>query len=338
MLQVDGRTPMRHAFARRALTDHGRMTGVFTVIGDVLVDLVEVRGEAGRFVAHPGGSAYNVAITLARLGEDVALLARTGPDRFGRMLRAKARDAGVSFDRWQEVAEPTTLAIASLDPSGGAEYDFYLDATAGPGWDDTVVELADSVRVLHLGSLSSWLPRSGRVLHALQRRAYDAGALVSYDPNVRPALITDAAAVRGSIEESIAAAHLVKASDEDAAFLYRGEPLADVARRWCRLGASVVVFTRGATGAVAFGADGELARVPGHPVVVADTVGAGDSFAGGLLAALAADALIDPAELATATPERIRSALRRAVLVSAITCERPGADPPTRAEVDARRG
>lgn len=310
---------------------------MFTVIGDVLVDLVEARGEPGKFLAHPGGSAYNVAITLARLGADVALVARTGPDRFGRMLEAKARDAGVSFDRWQVVAEPTTLAVASLDPSGGAEYDFYLDATAGPGWDDAVVELADSVRVLHLGSLSSWLPPSGRVLHSLQRRAYDAGALVSYDPNVRPALISDVGTVTASIEQSIAAAHVVKASDEDAAFLYRGEALADVARRWCALGASVVVLTCGAEGAVAFGPDGELARVPGRPVVVADTVGAGDSFAGGLLAALAHDALIDPGQLATATPDRIGSALERAVHVSALTCERPGADPPTRAEVDARR-
>jgi fructokinase len=313
------------------------MTGVFTVIGDVLVDLVEQRDDAGSFVAHPGGSAYNVAITLARLGADVALVARTGPDRFGRMLETKARDAGVSFDRWQIVSAPTTLAVATLDPAGGAEYDFYLHGTAGPGWGDSVIELADSSDVLHLGSLSSWLPPSGPVLQALQRRAHAAGTFVSYDPNVRPALISDVAAVTSDIERNVAAAHLVKASDEDAAFLYRGAALADVARRWCGLGASVVVFTCGADGAVAHGPDGELARVPGEPVVVADTVGAGDSFAGGLLAALADDTLAAPQALASATADRIEAALRQAVLVSAMTCERPGADPPTRAELDARR-
>lgn len=313
------------------------MAGVFTVIGDVLVDLVEVRGSADTFAAHPGGSAYNVAITLARLGSDVALVARTGRDRFGRMLEAKARDAGVSFERWQLVGEPTTLAVASLDPIGGAEYDFYLDGTAGLGWDDTVIDLASDVQVLHLGSLTSWRPPSGTVLHALQRRAYHTGALVSYDPNVRPALIEDVATVGTSIERCIAAAHLVKASDQDAAFLYPRDTLADVASRWCDLGAAIVVFTCGAAGAVAFGRDGELLRVPGVPVTVADTVGAGDAFAGGLLAALADDGLATPAALVGAPSERIAAAVRQAVLVSAMTCERPGADPPTRAELDARR-
>jgi fructokinase len=309
---------------------------VFTVVGDVLVDLVEMREAPGTFVAHPGGSAYNVAITLARLGADVALAARTGRDRFGRMLEAKARDAGVSFDRWQVVGEPTTLAVATLDAAGGAEYDFYLDATAGPGWDDTLADLISGSGALHLGSLSSWRPPSASVLQALQRRAYDAGMLVSYDPNVRPALISDQATVTASIERCIASAHLVKASDEDAAFLYRGDAPADVAARWCRLGPSVVVFTCGPDGAVAYNQHGELARVPGEPITVADTVGAGDSFAGGLLAALAADGLAAPARFADVTPKQIGAALRQAVLVSAMTCERPGADPPTRAELAAR--
>lgn len=335
--QVDGSTVMRQALTPQTLPVQGRMTCVFTVIGDVLVDLVEVRGEAGAFVAHPGGSAYNVAITMARLGADVALVARTGGDQFGRMLESKARDAGVSFDHWQVVREPTTLAVASLDPSGGAEYDFYLDGTAGPGWDESVVDLAAGTKVLHLGSISSWRPPSGPVLQTLQRRAHDAGTLVSYDPNVRPALIADVAEVTATIERSIATAHLVKASDEDAAFLYRGAGLADVAHRWCGLGATVVVFTCGPEGAIAFGRDGEIARVPGERVIVADTVGAGDSFAGGLLTALADDGLADSIALAAAPTDRLASALRQAVLVSAMTCERPGADPPTRAELDKRR-
>ncbi|HZZ96595.1 MAG TPA: carbohydrate kinase [Jatrophihabitantaceae bacterium] len=300
---------------------------MFTVVGEVLVDLV---GQSPQFTAYPGGSPYNVAITLARLGAPAALVARTGRDEFGAMLEAKARESGVSFELWQVVDEPTTLAVASLDANGSAHYDFYFDGTAGLGWDDSLVGRVPMGGVLHLSSIATWRPPSAQILQALQRRAYASGnTLVSYDPNVRPAVITDRGATRASIERAISAAHLVKASDEDVAFLYPSTELADVAKRWCELGAAIVVVTLGSAGAVAFGTHGELAREPGEQITVADTVGAGDSFAAGLLAALGA---VRPSELA----ERIPAALRQAVVVSAMTCERNGADPPTRAELDER--
>jgi fructokinase len=300
---------------------------VYTVVGDVLVDLV---GRAPDFTAHAGGSAYNVAITLGRLGCPVALVARTGHDAFGRILADKARASGVSFEHWQTVDEPTTLAVASLAADGSASYDFYLDGTAGQGVGGGLVDVQSTGDVLHLGSIASWRPPSAAVLQALQRRAYEGGAtLISYDPNVRPALIADRDTVRASIEGCVAASHLIKASDEDVAFLYPDTAPAEVAKHWCHLGASAVVVTLGAAGAVAFGLDGELARRPGLPITVADTVGAGDSFAAGLLAALGA---VRPADL----PGHVGAALAQAVVVSAMTCERPGADPPTRAELDAR--
>src|SRR4051812_22336126 len=145
---------------------------MFTVIGEALVDLV---GAPPDFTAHAGGSPYNVAITLARLGQPVSLVARSGRDAFGRLLEDKARASGVAFDRWQIVDEPTTLAVASLADDGSATYDFYLDSTAGLGWDDRVTDLVPTGGVLHLGSLASWLPPSGPVLQALQRRAFEGG-------------------------------------------------------------------------------------------------------------------------------------------------------------------
>lgn len=300
---------------------------MFTVVGEALVDLV---GAPPQFTAHAGGSPYNVAISLARLGEPVELAVRTGRDAFGELLAAKARDSGVSFVRWQVVDEPTTLAVASLDGRGSATYDFYLDGTAGLGWDESLAEQAPRTGVLHVGSLSSWRPPSAAVIRAVQRRAYDSGSvLVSYDPNVRPALIADRDAARAEIERCIAAAHLVKASDEDLAYLYPGRDLARVAAQWCEIGARAVVMTLGPNGAVAYDCDGEIAQQHGLPITVADTVGAGDSFAAGLLAALGDTA---PHELGT----RVGAALRQAVVVSAITCERSGANPPTRAELDER--
>jgi fructokinase len=301
---------------------------MFNVVGETLVDLV---GRAPDFAAHAGGSAYNVAITLGRLGEPVALVARTGQDVFGRLLEDKARASGVSFELWQVVAEPTSLAVASLSADGKASYDFYLDATAALGWDDTLVDLVPMRGVLHLCSIASWRPPSAAVLQALQRRAYEGGgALVSYDPNVRPSLIANRDTVRAGIERCIAAAHVVKASDEDVAYLYPDRPLAAVAARWCGLGASLVVVTLGGAGAVAYGAGGELARRPGLPITVADTVGAGDSFTAGLLAGLGE---ITPDQLADAD---VDAALQQAVVVSAMTCERNGADPPTRSELEQR--
>ena len=307
---------------------------MFTVVGEALVDLVQSRDGAADFSAHAGGSPYNVAITLARLGQPVSLVARSGRDAFGRMLEAKARTSGVAFDRWQIVDEPTSLAVASLDPSGGATYDFYLDSTAGLSWDDSLVDLVPTGGVLHLGSIASWRPPSGAVLQAMQRRAFESGTtLVSYDPNVRPALIGDLDAGRADIERCIAASHVVKASDEDVAYLYPNTPLAEVAAKWK---APLTVITLGGKGAVAYAPSGELARCAGRDIIVADTVGAGDSFAGGLLAALAEAGLATPSALADADSDQIGAALERAVAVSAITCERRGAEPPTRAELTAR--
>ncbi len=307
---------------------------MFTVVGEALVDLVQSRDVPADFSAHAGGSPYNVAITLARLGRSVSLVARTGRDAFGRMLEGKARASGVAFDRWQIVDEPTSLAVASLDPSGGATYDFYLDSTAGLSWDDSLVDLVPTGGVLHLGSIASWRLPSGPVLQAVQRRVFDRGTtLISYDPNVRPALIADLAAARASIERCIAASHLVKASDEDVAYLYPHAPFAEVAAHWK---APLTVITLGGKGAVAYRPSGELARCSGRNITVADTVGAGDSFAGGLLSALVDAGVSTPPALAEAGREQIAAALAQAVAVSAITCERRGAEPPTRAELESR--
>ncbi|MDQ6850428.1 MAG: carbohydrate kinase [Actinomycetota bacterium] len=311
-----------------------------TVIGEALVDLVESSAAPGTFRAHAGGSPYNVALTLARLRQPVSLVARTGRDSFGRLLEEKARASGVGFDRWQIVDEPTTLAVASLDHAGRAQYDFYLDRTAGLGFDQSVIDVVPTGGLFHLGSIASWRAPSGPVLLALQQRVYATGdVLVSYDPNVRSGLVADLGATRAAIERCIASAHLVKASDEDVAFLYPEVAPESVAARWCRLGVSVVVLTLGAAGSAAFGAAGELSRRPSLTIEVADTVGAGDSFTGGLLAGLSDSGLSTPDALATAAAEgdgRIDDALLQAIVVAAITCERSGANPPTREELDER--
>jgi len=309
----------------------------FTVIGEALVDLVARRDDPSAFTAHAGGSPYNVAITLGRLGESVAFVGQCGGDGFGSVLTAKLRDSGVDLAAWRTLELPTSLAVATLDASSQARYGFYFEGTAGLCFDAGAIPPGD---VLHVGSIASWHPSSAPVVQAQLASVRARGeTLVSFDPNVRPALMPDHAAAVAEIEKCVASAHVVKASDEDVAWLYPDVPLPAVARRWCELGARLVVVTRGRDGAVGYGSAGELAAVPAPWITVADTVGAGDSFAGGLLAALAVRGLAHPAKLSSAVESRdaaLVDALHVAVTVSAITCERPGADPPTRAELDAR--
>jgi fructokinase len=308
-----------------------------TVIGEALIDLVP--GPGGRtFVAAPGGSPYNVAIGLARLGVATSLMARLADNAFGRILRERAAAEGVNLVHAPRASEPTTLAVVSLDPQAQASYDFYRDGTAD--WQWTAEEAAraptDSA-VLHFGSIASWTaPGDLHILGLASRTRGSGGVLVSYDPNVRPQLLPDPAAGRAAVERGVRLAHIAKASREDVAWLYPDGTVPEAARRWLRLGATVVIVTDGANGADVFvGTDPALHR-PAPAVTVADTVGAGDAFTAGLLASLGWRGLQSPALLGRCRPGDLASAVDDAVMVAALACERPGADPPTLAEFTSR--
>ncbi len=309
----------------------------FVSLGEALVDVVQ--GDDGRFDALPGGSPFNVALTLGRLGARVDFAGHCGTDRFGDLLTTTLHDAGVGLERFGRLHAPTSLAMAVLDDEGRADYQFYFAGTAGLQLAGLgAMALPD---VLHTGSIASWLPPAADAVQDRMRAARGGGStLLSYDPNLRAALIDDADAARELVERCLAWAHLVKASDDDVALLHPGRSLDEVAADWCALGADLVVITRGAAGAVAFGPDGPLAEIPGQPITVVDTVGAGDSFAGGLLWALGAAGLGTPDALRGAVTDRhdeVRAVLRTAVAVSAMTCQRAGADPPTAQELAAWR-
>jgi fructokinase len=164
------------------------------------------------------------------------------------------------------------------------------------------------------------------------------GTLISYDPNVRPVLLRDPAHARHAVERSVGAAHIVKASREDVEWLYPATDIEQVSARWLELGAVLVVITDGAHGAHAFRADAARISRPGRKAAVADTVGAGDAFTAGLLGALVRHGLHTPELVARSSPTVLTAALDDAILVSALTCERIGADPPialTRPDVPA---
>ena len=305
---------------------------MFVIVGEALVDLVGQRG--GRtLAAHPGGSPANVALGLARLGNPVTLKTRLGRDAFGTMIREHLEASGVVVDAGpDEKAVSTSLAIATL-AAGIASYDFRIE------WDvPSLLPLPVETRCLHTGSLGTVLPPGNANVVDLMAREHERGRVtVSYDPNVRPALMGAPAGARPDVERLVALSDVVKVSDEDLRWLYPDRPYEQVAAAWLDSGPALVVVTRGDAGVYALSGDLELHR-PAIPIDLVDTVGAGDSFTSGLLDGLRRADLIGAARhdaLAAIDEATLVDVVDQAARVAAITCSRPGADPPTRAQLDA---
>jgi fructokinase len=324
---------------------------VITVAGEAVIDLVDEGG--GLYRAHPGGSAANAAVGLARLGVPCSILARLSTDALGGQLASHLAGNGVSLRDAVRAAEPTTLALASLDEAGRAAYSFYFQGTADWQWrrDELPGALAPDVTALHAGSMTLALAPGARAVEDLLAAERARGRVtISIDPNIRPHIAAGRADEVARVERQIRLAHIVKASEEDTDWLYPGLGYELVARAWQRLGPDLVVITLGARGAYALAPDGTEVRRPARPVAVADTVGAGDAFCAGLLDALWRRGLLGSANGPPAPDDAAENAggvmpLGRiaagditevvdwAVLAATVTCERPGADPPTRQEM-----
>ena len=310
----------------------GQLT--FAVIGEALIDLAG-SGDDEPWLARPGGSPYNVAIGLARLDRPTAFVGRISRDPLGTILRNHAARSGVDLRQVVEAGEPTTLALVEL-AAGVAGYRFGVEGTADFQWTDA--ELATSgagATAVHFGSLASWTPPGAEVI-ARRVEQLRGTALISYDPNVRPHLQADAVAARGEVEDAVRLADVVKTSDDDLDWVYPGVDPGDAARGWLEMGTTLVVVTSGGEGSTAYAADRQVS-CPARPVRVVDTIGAGDAFMSGLLDALAARGLLHVDALRTASANQLGAVLSDASLVAALTCARPGANPPRRAEVNAAR-
>jgi fructokinase len=309
---------------------------VIVICGEALVDLVPDPSVPTRYNARPGGSSANTAVALSRLGAPVSMLARLSSDGFGRLLRAHLVDNGVDVSHAVAAAEPSSVAIASVDADGGADYRFLVAGTADWGWTDAeLARLPSDTVAVHAGSLALALPPGGAAVERMLHRMR-AAATLSLDPNIRPSLITDLAAYRGTVERCVAAADVVKVSREDLEALHPGDGAIDVARRWARSGPALVVVTDGGDGSV--GVTAELnVRCAAQPVDVVDTIGAGDTFAAALLDWLHRGGRLG-SRLSPLSAADIEGALRHASRASAITCSRAGADPPYRAELPEPAG
>lgn len=296
---------------------------MIVVVGESLIDVVvDPDGDTHEAV---GGSALNVAVGLGRLDTPTVLITQVGNDERGGRIVEHAAASGVEVI--VAPAERTATATATLDGYGVANYTFDLT------WSLPAQELP-ACDALHVGALGALLEPGRTSVLDLVDQAYARGVLVSYDPNVREALTADRDQVWRDVESLADRCEVVKLSDQDVDLLHPGADPVDIARSLLRGDrTALVVLTRGADSATAYAEDIEVS-VPVPPTDVVDTVGAGDSFAAAMLTVLLeSDALGSYGAGLPVTAEALSRLLRAAVTAASITCEKRGAQPPTRPEL-----
>lgn len=301
-------------------------SGTALVVGEALVDVVTTREGT---VEHPGGSAANAAVALARLGRPVRFATALGDDRRGAAIRAHLAADGVVLAGAPCLLSRTATARATLGADGAASYQFDIDWRLGP------VDLADEQpRVVMCGSIATVLAPGADQVRALVS-GLRASATVTYDVNARPALTGTGPAVEAAVVRTAALADVVKASDEDLAALWPGLSPDAAARHVLSMGPLAVVVTCGGEGSRWVTRAGH-GVVPAAPVTVADTIGAGDTFGAALVDALWERDLLGAGrreDLAGLGADAWSDVLGRAARAAAVTVSRPGADPPHRAEL-----
>jgi fructokinase len=301
--------------------------------GESLIDFVPVAtGRGPGYLPVPGGSLFNVAISMARLGTPAGYLGKISHDFFGQRLLATLEDNGVRLDFVVRGAEPTPLAFVSTG-EGEPQYAFFGEGATDRSLHlhDVPASLSDEVEALHFGSYALAVHPTASTLSSFMRRE-QGQRLLSLDPNIRPTLIHDRKAYLHDLHEWLGLVDLVKVSVADLEWIAPGEPYEAVARRWQETGPALVVVTIGKDGALALWKGGEVRR-PAVPAEVVDTVGAGDSFIAGLLTALREAGHLTRQRLEAPVEDVVAAALDFAAKVAAITCGRAGADPPRRSEV-----
>jgi fructokinase len=315
-----------------------QMQNLITSMGEILIDFLPIkeRDQTVGFLMHPGGAPMNVAVGVARLGQPAAFASKVSLDMFGRFLRDFVQSQGVDSRFMLDTAAQSTLAFVKMTGSE-PEYNFYTSATADTLL--TIDELPEALfaetRILHYGSISLLRGSTpGAVLATAQR--LKGQALLSCDPNLRPSLIDDEPGYRATLQQAMRLADILKISAADLAWLMPDLSVESAAAELLGLGAALVVVTRGGAGVYALRSEAGTLRsleLPAFPVRVVDTVGAGDSFSGGLLASLAERDVLSRTALEALSLDDLARCLRFATAVSALTCTRAGADPPDRPTV-----
>ncbi len=300
------------------------MSNQVWVCGEVLIDLIPDGTERKAVV---GGGPANTAKALAKLGIDAQFIDGISTDKYGQMALNQLHKDGVLLDFVKFSDKPTCLAIVSLNKQGGASYEFVIEGTAT--FDFSASWLPDPVvnkpSLLHIGTLVTAIEPAASVLFEWAKQVAKISPIV-FDPNIRPAVMSDRAEYVKQVERWVSISSAVKVSDDDIYWLYPGVELDQIANKWLSMGPELVVVTFGDKGLTGYRKDEKVA-VDAKKVVVADTVGAGDTVGAILVEAIIEDGLDK------LTGDRLSVMLDRAAKAAAITVSRTGALPPSKAEI-----
>ena len=294
------------------------------VCGEVLIDLIPDGTERKAVV---GGGPANTAKALAKLGIDAQFIDGISTDKYGQMALKQLHKDGVLLDFVKFSDKPTCLAIVSLNEAGGATYEFVIEGTATFDFSDTWLPdpFANKPSLLHIGTLVTAIEPAASVLFEWAKKVAKVSPIV-FDPNIRPAVMSDRAEYVKQVERWVSISSSVKVSDDDIYWLYPGVELDQIASKWLSMGPELVVVTFGDKGLTGYRKD-EKEAVGAKKVVVADTVGAGDTVGAILVEAIIEDGLDK------LTGMRLSVMLDRAAKAAAITVSRTGALPPSKAEI-----
>ncbi len=326
---LDSAQNIAAATANRYRGEKQKARPMILCCGEALIDMlprVTKDGEAA-FAPYPGGAVFNTSVALGRLGAPAGFFTGLSNDMFGAQLRDALDDAGVDSHFSPGFDRPTTLAFVRL-VDGQATYAFYDENTAGRMLATTdLPDLPGDVQAMFFGGISLVSEPCATTYETLMQREA-ARRVTMIDPNVRADFITDEQAYRARITRMMALADIIKVSDEDLLWLAGSGDLGDLARGLIGDTAKIVFVTRGSEGASAFTREQEVFHAA-QKVDVADTVGAGDTFNAGILAAFeTAGLLAHHSVLAAVSADQLTDALRLGVRAAAVTVSRAGANPP----------
>jgi fructokinase len=289
------------------------------VCGEVVIDLIPDGTERKAVV---GGGPANTAKALSKLGITTQFIDGISNDKYGQMALSELQKDGVLLDFVKFSDKPTCLAIVSLNSKGGATYEFVIDDTAT--FDFSHSWLPDAVDkkplLLHIGTLVTAIEPAASVLFEWAKKVSLVAPIV-FDPNIRPAVMSDRQQYVKQVERWVSISNAVKVSDDDIYWLYPGQDLDKVTKRWLEMGPELIVVTFGDKGLAGYRENSKIS-VDAKKVIVADTVGAGDTVGAILVEAIIKDGLDK------LTNERLSQLLDRAARAAAITVSRTGALPP----------
>ena len=305
------------------------------VAGEGLIDFLPIKEcrEGMAFLAKPGGSPLNVAVGLSRLGVKTGFLGKLSFDPFGELLFSYLSENGVDLTFLARGNEPTALSFVHLESGGEPRFSFYGCGTADASltWEEVPDKLPESIKAFHLGSLAMVREPCATALAQLLEREYRT-RLISFDPNIRPEQMSNQREYQKKFSRWLPMIDLLKLSQLDLNYISPNAPEQEVVQNWLSQGPKAIIVTLGRGGARGYTRSASV-EVKAQPVKVVDSVGAGDAFTAGFLAALYYLGRLDKRGIENLDNQTLERALRFAIRAAALTCTRIGADPPRLSEL-----